>query len=208
VSAPPLSRIGDRLRERTAPLAPDDDAHGWAHAHLAAALATALDQVAEVFDPEDPVPPGAPILDVELCPDWALPWLAQIVGVSIPAGTDPDTARLWIRDVAGWRRGTPEALRAAAGLFLTGTRTVYFRERDPSGAIPAYTLEVVTLDDETPDPAAVNRALLAQKPAGIVLNYRRVTGWDYQAMTAEGGTYSTLAGTFSSYRDLTNNERT
>lgn len=207
MTEPVHTPLGARLRERTQPLAPDDASYGYAHAHLCEALGVMLKQVGEVFDPEGDVPPLAPILDVELCPDWALPWLAQLVGVVLPPGVPADDARTLIADVAGFERGTPASLEAAAGLFLTGSKTVYFRERDPTGADPPYTLEVVTLTSETPDPAAVLRALLAQKPGGIVLNYRNVAGWDYQAMTTEGGKYSALATRFTSYRRMSNNER-
>jgi hypothetical protein len=207
VTALDLTPLGARLQERTQPLAPDDEQHGHAHALLCDALAQALKQVAELFDPEGDIPPGAPLLDVELCPDWALPWLAQIVGVALPAGVTPAQARVLIADVAGWQRGTPAALEAAAGLYLTGTKTVYFRERDETSPDPPYTLEVVTLDSETPDPALVLAALLAQKPGGIVLNYRTVTGWDYQQMTTEGGLYSALSTLFDTYYALANNDR-
>jgi hypothetical protein len=202
--APSMSPQGARLRERTQPMAMTDEAYGWAHAILCGTLGTALAQVGEIADPEDPLPPLAPLLDAELCPTWALPWLAQFVGVRIPPGTPPDAARVLITSVAGFSRGTPAALRAAAGLYLTGEKTVYFRERD---ADDAYALEVVTLDSETPDPDAVRAALLAQKPGGIVLRYHPVIGWDYEQMTAEGGIYSALAGRFADYFDLANNHR-
>jgi hypothetical protein len=204
--APSRSPQGARLRERTQPLAPSDETNGWAHAHLCEGLGTALEQIGEVFDPEGDVPPLAPILDVDLCPDWALPWLAQIVGVQLPFDVDADTARELIRSVEGFARGTPAALRAAAGIYLTGDKTVFFRERDPTGTDPPYTLEVVTLDDETPDPAAVLGALMAQKPGGIVLHYREVLGWDYEQMTTEGGTYAAQTVAFSTYYDLANND--
>jgi hypothetical protein len=195
-----LSRNGEALRERTEPLAPDDELHGDAHALLCGALATALDQVAEVFDPEDPVPPGAPLLDVDLCPDWALPWLAQIVGVSLPAGSTPDQQRLLIAEIAGWQRGTPASLTAAARVFLSSEdATVFFNERlagDP------YRLGIVTLAAETPDPALVRAAILAQKPAGILLDYAAIAGQTYRAVLAEVDSYRELRSTWATYRDL------
>src|SRR4051795_10702098 len=129
MAGPVLSDLGERLRERTAPLAPTDADHDWVHAHLCEAIGVMLAEVGQVYDPADPHPPGAPLLDPALAPDWALPWVGQLVGVHVPPGLTPDQARTLITDVAGWGRGTPDSLRAAAEAFLTGGKTVYFRER-------------------------------------------------------------------------------
>ena len=202
MSAPELTPWGERLRERTEPLAPDDAEHGYPHAHLSGAMAAALERTAEIYDPEEGEP-GSPLVDVDRCPDWALPFLAAMVGVTIPAGMDAATIRAGIRDVAGWKRGTPAALRAAAGFHLTGDKTVFFRERDPTGGDPPYCLEVVTRESETPDPAAVLAELVRQKPAGILLTYRTVEGWDYQELAATGpDPYSALDDTYPTYLKL------
>ena len=199
---PPLSPWGERLRERTEPLAPDDAEHGYAHAHLAEALAKIFERVGPIYDPEEGEP-GGPLVDVDQCPDWALGWLAQLVGVALPPGATIEQSRALIRDVAGWKRGSRDALRAAAGAFLTGNKTVYFRERDASSPDPPYTLEVVTRIGETPDPAAVEAALLRQKPGGIVLNYRTVEGWDYQELETSGPElYSAVDDSYTTYRLL------
>jgi len=202
---PILTPWGERLRERTEPLAPDDAEHGDAHAHLSGALAAALERTAEIYDPEEGLP-GSPLVDVDRCPDWALPWLAALVGVTLPTGIDAATMREGIRSVAGWKRGTPAALRAAAGLHLTGDKTVYFRERDPTGGDPPYCVEVVTLTSETPDPAAVEAALRRQKPAGLVLTYRVVAGYDWQQVDADYASWSALDAAYSSWRRLVNKE--
>ncbi len=201
---PDHTPIGARLRERTQPLAPDDESYGWAHAFLCEAIGRMYKQVAEVFDPEGDAPPLAPILDPELCPAWALPWLAQLVGVQLPAGTPEDTARAMIVARQGFQRGTPAAMEAAVAALLTGSQIVWFRERDGG----AYQLEIVTLTGQTPDPAAVERALLTQKPGGIVLRYRTVDAWDYQQMTTEGGTYADQSAAFATYIDLREHEVT
>jgi hypothetical protein len=123
MAEPVHTPLGARLRERTQPLAPTDAAHGWSHAHLCEALGVMLKQVAEVYDPDGDVPPLAPILDPTLCPDWALPWLGQLVGVRIPSGLTADEARRMILDVAGFKRGTPAAIEAAVSAVLTGAQT-------------------------------------------------------------------------------------
>jgi hypothetical protein len=202
IARPDMSPQGERLAERTGPMAVDDEARDWAHAILCGALGEVLEQVGEIADPEDPYPPMAPLLSAELCPAWALPWLAQFVGVSIPVGATEQQARDIVTDVAGFKRGTPAAMRAAAGLFLTGEKTVFFRERDGS----PYRIEVVTLTSETPDPAKVLNALLLQKPGGLVLSFRQVEGWDYQELESGGpDPYSTLATTYLTYSKLREN---
>jgi hypothetical protein len=200
MAAPELSDWGERLRERTQPLAPDDERYGWAHAHLCEAIGLMLEQVGEVYDPPDPLPPAAPLMDPELAPDWALPWVAQLTGVQLPPSFTPDQQRAYISSVAGWKRGTPAALRAAARAFLSDpAATVYFNERlanDP------YRLGVVTLASQTPDPALVQRAILGQKPGGIVLDYACISGQTYRSVRAEVDSYRELRATWTSYRDL------
>jgi hypothetical protein len=196
MTAPVHTPIGARLRERTQPLAPDDASNGYAHAHLCEGIGRMLAQVAEVFDPEGDVPPFAPLLDPALCPAWALPWLAQLVGVRLPAGTSESAARAMISDVAGFARGTRAAMTASIAPLLTDTKTVYFRERDGS----AYRLEVVTLTSETPDPVAVEAALRSQKPGGLVLSYRTVASWDWQQVVVEQASWATAKATYSTWR--------
>jgi len=212
IGAPPdHTVIGARLTERTNQMAPDDPQYGWAHAHLCEALGQPLLQFQEAFDPVD-ADPFETLLDPARCPPWALPWLAQLVGLRLPTSITVDQQRAFINALASHNRGTPSALAAAAGLYLTGNRTVMFRERDPTGTDPPYTLEVVTRDSETPDPAKVQAALMAQKPGGIVLFYRTVQMWDYEEMTLEGAqeswTYASLPSMFATYRELAFNERT
>ena len=190
---------GQRLAERTAALASNDQANGWAHAILCEGIQRMIVRVAEVYDPPGDIPPGAPLLDPALCPDWALPWLAMVVGVTLPSGADPETQRTIITSVAGWQRGTPAALRAAAQLTLTGTKTVYFRERDGGNA---YRLEVVTLIGETPDQAALLRVVTAQKPGGIVLSLRQVVTWDWQEVTTEVATWALLKQDYATWQDV------
>lgn len=206
-SEPDHTPLGARLRERTGQMAPDDAEYGYAHAHLSEALAQPLLQLQEAFDPVDAAP-FETILDPARCPEWALPWLAQLVGIALPTTGTPADARAAIAGLASHKRGSPAALEAAASQFLTGDKVVYFRERDPDSADPPYTLEVVTLASETPDPTAVLDALMLQKPGGIVLDYHTVAGWDYQAMTTRGGTYAALAAAYATYETLTLDEVT
>jgi hypothetical protein len=196
---PTHTPFGERLRERTQPLALNDADYGFAHAYLCEALSRPFLQTQEIFDPEGDIPPVAPLFSPELCPDWALPWLAQLVGFRIPVGTDPATARAMIANVSGFARGTPAAIKAAAGFYLTGAKTVYFNERfanDP------YALGVITLATETPDPAKVEAAIRAQKPGGIILSYACIAGQTYRAVLTEIDSYREMRDTWPSYRDV------
>lgn len=207
---PEMSQWGARLRERTQPLQPDDYLYEWTHAILCEALAKPYLQICELIDPPEPYPPWGPLFDLNACPDWALPWLAQIVGIRLPAGATGTEVRRIIKEAAGHNVGTVKAIRVSLEGTLVSANppappTIYFRERDGS----AYRLEVVTLDPETPDPELTQKVLEAVVPGGLVLDYRHIEGWDYQAMTdkyaATAGTYADLAADYTTYRDLREN---
>src|SRR5262245_11985676 len=137
MAEPVMSRWGERLRERTQPLQPDDERYGWTHAILCETLAQPFLQVAELVDPPDPYPPWAPLFNLDLCPEWALPWLAQLTGARLPTGLTPEEARNFIRSVAGHSTGTMASMTAAASGTLVSSSppsppTMYFRERDGS----------------------------------------------------------------------------
>jgi hypothetical protein len=201
---PVLSVWGERLRERTQPLQPDDEGYDWTHAVLCESLARPYLQVAELIDPPEPYPPWGPLFDLNACPSWALPWLAQAVGVILPVGISDDAARALILEAAGHRAGTVAAITAVLRTTLVSSNppnpaTVWFRERYGS----AYILEIVTLDAETPDPAYTQRVLEAAIPGGLKLIFNHVEGWDYQVMTDEGGTYAQQSLDYATYSDLT-----
>jgi hypothetical protein len=198
--APALDSFAALLYDALAPLAALDGQADWHLAHYCGALGVMFQPVADVARDTPDGPGWSAVLDLERCPDAWLPWLAQFVGVTIPGGSTPDAARAWIQSTDGFKRGTPAAMRGAVTRTLTGNHTVYFRERE--GGDP-YLLEVVTLTKETPDPAATLAALIAAKPGGIVLQYRTITGWDYQQLTTAGpDPYSALAAVYPTYYDL------
>lgn len=105
-------------------------------------------------------------------PEAALLWLAQLAGVRIPVGTNRTDMETLIAAAEARRRGTVTFMVEVAQRLLTGTKTVYVSERDTS----PYHLTIVTRTAETPDSAAVLKALLAIKPAGIALTYTTASG--------------------------------
>jgi hypothetical protein len=207
MAAPVLSPLGERLRERTAPLAPNDADYGYAHAHLCEGMMLPMQQVALLVDPPDPYQPWETLFDPDLCPAFALPWLGQVVGVRVSRQMSEADQRAMIKGLGGSKVGSPPRIRAAVELTVEpdadGLKHIYFRERDGGDA---YALEVVTDANHTPDPAATERAVIAQLPAGIILRVRTVVGWDYQAMTARGGTYAEQTADFTTYANLALNQ--
>jgi hypothetical protein len=170
MSRPVVSRFAEDLYENCVGWAHADEQNGWALLHLCQAIAVQYDPTDQIANP--PVEGRGPwetILDVDHTPAAFLPWLGQFVGVRPGqlAGLTVQQQRDFIRACSAYRRGTPAAMIAAAQIHLTGTRQVRMVERDES----AYRLTVITRTTETPDAAAVERALLTQKPAGIVLTH-------------------------------------
>lgn len=162
------------------------------------ALALPFEEVNGYVRDSDAGPGWSMFLDVDRCPFKALPWLAQIVGVTLPSDVTDGQARALIRATGGFQRGTVAAIRGAAQPLLTGTQTVIVEERTDS----AYTLTVITYTSETPDPAAVEAAIRAQKPAGLVLTYLNVAGQTYRELLTNHPTYQDVLDTYSTYRDV------
>lgn len=124
------------------------------------------------------------LLDVDVAPVWALPWLAQFVGVTPIFGLDEASQRLRIKEAAGFHRGSVKAIKAAAGQYLTGTRRVELYERDGS----PWRFRIRTYESETPNPQAVKDAVEALKPAGLVFVHevQRGVAIDQVAGTIDG----------------------
>jgi hypothetical protein len=200
---PVMQSFAAALYDAVFPLAALDGQTGWHLAHFAGALGEMFQPVADVARDTPEGPGWSAVLDLERCPDEWLPWLAQFVGVVVLAGSSADHMRERIAGTDGFNRGTPESIRVAAQATLTGSRHVTLRERDSNAADPPYTLEVVTLTGETPDPAATRAAILAQKPGGIVLIYRTVAGQDWQAVTAK--TWRQARTAYPTWRNLRDN---
>lgn len=188
------------LYEALAPLAWADAANGWALAGFVAAVAEPFAQVDQLARDAPPDAGWTILVDPDRVPAEGLPWLAQLVGAVDDAALPEAERRARIRRLDGTKRGTPDAMRAAVQPLLTGNRTVILRER--AGGDP-YALSVVTWTSETPDQPAVLRALLRQKPAGIVLTYSAEDQWDYTALAAAQATYTALAGAYATYDALT-----
>lgn len=167
--APVLTPFAQGLYDSLGPLAYDDANQGYSLAHFCAAIAKMFDQVNGYASFKTNGTPGwGAMMNADLSPPEALPWLAQFVGVQIPSGSPAATARQMIHNASGFRRGTPTSIINSVKDTLIGGKHVSLQERDEGFA---YRLVVVTYTADTPSPAATLAAILAQKPAGIVLTY-------------------------------------
>lgn len=145
------------------------------------------------------------LLDVNVCPAVALPWLAQFAGVALAPNMTEAQQRAAIHAQNGSKRGTLGAIVSAVqNAGLTGTQRVDVYERTPD----PYSFEVVTYLGETPGGAsgAVATAILALltsplvKPAGLVLSsYNVQAGITWAQAT---GTWSTQTNTWAQESDL------
>jgi hypothetical protein len=169
----PRQTWGERLYEGMTPIAYADAEHGDALRHFLGALGVAHQPLEEVIADTENGPGWAIVFDVDTCPAWGLPWLAQLVGVQLPVGITEAEARDRIRVPVGFARGMVAATVAAAQRKLTGTRKVTVIERVEGNA---YQYTVVTRSSETPDPAGTERDIRAEKPVGLLLTYVVSTG--------------------------------
>lgn len=173
-----------------------------------AAVATGWDSVADIARDQDDETPGFAVLfDPDACPAAWLPWVAQFVGVAMLPNMTEAQMRVRLKETGGWQRGTPDAIMGAARQYLVGpdgtgsSATVFLNERAGS----AYRFAVATLISETPDPDAVLRALLEQKPAGLVLDYAPVAGGDFLTLRTTHTDFADVAATFADFTALREN---
>lgn len=174
------------------PWTAQDESLDWPLLRFLDSLMRQLDEVEQLSRDTDAYVGWGRLLDLQDTPDNALPWLAQFVGVVPLQGLDPASQRIRIGDAAGWKRGAPGAIKAAAQQVLTGTRRVDLFERDGS----AYRFRIRTYAGETPDAEKVRQAVLELKPAGLVFTYEIQQG---PTLNELSGTIDAQTGTIDDY---------
>lgn len=167
-----------------------DEEHDWAALKFCMALTAGnIDLIHELVTEAGDRPPWQILFDPENCPEIALPYLAQFVGARISPDMSEAQIREAIREPQAFRRGTIPAIEEVAKRRLTGTKTVIIEERYTG--LP-WRLRIVTLVEETPDPATTEREITEeQKPIGILLFFNRRANWTWGEIKAEIATYPT-----------------
>lgn len=207
MARPSVSESAEEMFDALGPWSrADGEETGWALLHLCEATAGRLDPLRSIVMDDEDHPGWSSVLDVDRAPREWLPWLAQFVGVRLPAGLDEVAERARIRSTDGFNRGTPAAIKGAARQYLRGpdgtpdTATVFLTERHGS----AYRLTVAVHASEMIASAdVIYKAVLEQKPAGIVLNpISVVTGNDYLTLRDENASYTVVRGRYADYTDV------
>jgi hypothetical protein len=194
-----VTEIGQDLYDRLGPHQESDlDMPGQPLLALSDACIGTLQPMEDVIRDEDEGPGWSKILDPDRAPAEWLDWLSQFGGGRIPAGASEQEKRDHIKEAPAFRRGGPQSIVDAIKRVLTGTKTVYMKERDGG----AYRLTIATKVSETPSEAVALNAILTQKPGGIVLTYFTVTGGDYGVLFAAHATYSAVLSGYATYADV------
>lgn len=159
--------------------------------NLLQAYAAIAEQVFDIV--QDVGSPDAPatfqagwstLLDPDNCPAQFIPYGAQFVGVQIPPSTAPATARALWKAHAGFQRGTPAAIIAAAQLYLTGSQSVLLLERQgSSGPLAAYEFVLQVRPEQVVSATQLQAAVDAVRPAGVTWTLVQTDGITWGAET-------------------------
>jgi hypothetical protein len=209
---PPLGSVGADLYAAVEPLAWVDPEHDWALAHLCEALGRLSQELEDLIRDPDEGRTWSKLLDVDTAPGAggridALPWLAQLAGVRLPAGLSDGERRDAIRRRSGTWRGTTDAVVSVAERFVADGVGVTLRERYsdalPIGSDAPYHGQVRFRSSRLlpgSDETTIARAVLAEIPAGlryaIVFSDER----DYEMVAGEWTSYAGVAAL--TYDDL------
>lgn len=192
----PISRLGAEVYALLEPYAEGDQLAGYPLRGLVEAMTKTFVDIDEIVRDSPAGDPGwSAIMDATRCPSEGLAWLGQLVGVQLNVGDTVQMSRDRISGAAGIRRGTVQQLTLAAQRLLTGNKTVLITERTSD----AWHFSVRTRTTETPSSAAVLAALIAQKPAGLIMDYNTFAGILYAETTAAFATYAATTAAKATY---------
>lgn len=139
------------------------------------------------------------MLDVDTCPEVALPLLGMFVGETLPDGITATAAREWIKDSPNRKRGTLTGIQRGAQRRLTGNRTVHIKLRYPD----VDSILVVTYSYETPFPALTAYDLRHDLvPADLALDYSVRDGQSWEELQATSTDWDDVLATYTDWEDV------
>jgi hypothetical protein len=200
---PVVGSLAEEVYPFVAPLARNDELLEWALLVYVAAITEMYQEAADFGRDSSGRPGWALLMDPDTCPEKALPWLAQFVGVGLRDISDPAEQRDKIKDQPARRRGTPQAMIQAVKATLTGTQVVILRERNDGTAVEApYNMVLITFTSQTPHPAKTSAVAHAEKDAGLLLEVLVEDGQDWQLLIDENATWADVISTYSTWDDV------
>jgi hypothetical protein len=199
MARPVVNAIAERIYEEIAPVTVFDEENDWALLNFIHAWTNAMMAIEDVARDTDDGPGWSNVLDPDRAPSMFLDFLSALVGSRGYKGEPDDHKRIRINGMTGLRRGSAQAMRAAATRYLEGVDPdnpyVVFHERAGS----AWRLAVRTLTTETPDEAQVLSELQSQKPAGIVMTYDAVDGPTWDLLAAAYDSWDAVAADYPTW---------
>ena len=142
----PNGSVTDELYTALEPLTREDEANGNALKILTASMAGMMQEIDDLARDHGEDPGWSSLMDVAVTPEKSIDWLGQLAGVKPTEGLTADQKRAAVAAHIGFSRGSVAAMRAAAQIFMVGTKTVNFYERDTS----PYHLTVQVYGKELP----------------------------------------------------------
>ncbi len=169
-------------------------------------LCAPLQDTFDLVRPRPGMAGWAILLDPDLCPAWALPFPAMLVGVEITPEMSEEQIRNEIRQPTGWKRGQTESIRIGTRRTLRPVVEgeelfVIVRPRTPE---PGRHF-IRTLTAQTPEPDRTEW-LLEHKltPAWERVDYAAISGQAFADLTgSKYTTFGPLREALDDFRDLT-----
>lgn len=194
MNEPQLSATTERIWQRLPEYVRIADAGDW---RLKTWLSGVTERLAFIVGILERFETSSALTNAEVADASWLPWLAQLVGVTLaPSLSDAERRNAIAAAATGWRAATKAAIAYAARTELTGTKyaAVYDHSTSSAGGVGTGTMWdvlIVTRTTETPSSANVLAAVERQraKPAGVTLWWR-----------AYAASWDTIQATFSSWR--------
>lgn len=193
----PTSRLAQEVYDKLAPYAEVDEANGWALRSLVEAVTKMYLDVDDLVRESPADDPGwSALFDAARMPPEAMPWLAQLIGMVVVRSDPLDVTRDKLTYAeTGIQRGSVPSMLRSIKRTLTGNKTVFITERTTD----AWHLSIRTRTAETPSSTVTAQAIIAQKSAGLVIDYATFTGILFTESLANQATYTLSTAAKATY---------